>query len=44
MAKKLPVSLYEEQKTRPQYNRNTEEKIKLDRVERDFHARYTRNT
>lgn len=38
MAKKLPVSLYEEQKTRPQYNRNTEEKIKLDRVERDFHA------
>lgn len=36
MAKKLPVSLYEDQTKRPQYNRTNEERIKLSKVEKDF--------
>lgn len=36
MAKKLPVSLYEDQTKRPQYNRTNDERIKLSKVEKDF--------
>ena len=36
MAKKLPVSLYEDQTKRPQYSRTNEETIKLSKIEKDF--------
>ncbi len=36
--KKVSVEAYEEQKSRPTYNRTPEERKKVDRIERDFQA------